>query len=577
LIEGDPGTELTYIFQKDGSKWELYREIESSGSGGSGHIIQDEGVPLPQRDTINFIGSGVTVTDEGGKTVVNIGDGGSGTNNYDDLSNKPKIAGVALSGDKPLADFGIASTQYVDDAIDDLQATIETEISDAVTGLYDDRGDYDASSNLFPSTGGSGAAGAILKGDIWTISVAGTLGGIAVVQNQTVRAKVNNPGTTASNWTISKGGASTADQISITPAGNIAATNVQAAVYELDSEKANIFLSNLSNIQTARQNLGLDYESANVGFVSTINWDFVQSGIQKTLDTIDITATGDFILNLVNSGITGIAKITKNTANAVIITLGGSGLTHRDAEITITALSLPAGAVGDEYFLTFYKFGSNIYWVTRDGAIVQTLSASTSDLPSVGLLNSELTLRHKQGGNAFGANAILGTTDAFDLLFYRANAERAAILAAGLRITGAGTTNGQNFLVRNSSSTQVAMFQDNGLCMFGTGTPVSTLDVNGSQGAGINTTPKTANYTATSADFTIVVDATSGALVITLPAASGCTRRLYIIKKIDASANTVTIDANASETIDGALTKVLSAQWEKIMIQSNGTGWYVIG
>ncbi len=73
-------------------------------------------------------------------------------------------------------------------------------------GLYDDRQSYDASSNLFPSTGGSGAAGVILRADIWTISVAGTLGGTAVVPGQTVRALVDSPAQTASNWAISASG-----------------------------------------------------------------------------------------------------------------------------------------------------------------------------------------------------------------------------------------------------------------------------------------------------------------------------------------------------------------------------------
>lgn len=44
--------------------------------GGSAHIIEDEGSPLPQRDTINFVGPGVTVTDAGSKTVVTITSGG---------------------------------------------------------------------------------------------------------------------------------------------------------------------------------------------------------------------------------------------------------------------------------------------------------------------------------------------------------------------------------------------------------------------------------------------------------------------------------------------------------------------
>jgi hypothetical protein len=44
-------------------------------------------------------------------------------------------------------------------------------------GLWD-RGNYSAATNVF-SAGGS--AGGILKGDIWTISAVGTLGGVALV------------------------------------------------------------------------------------------------------------------------------------------------------------------------------------------------------------------------------------------------------------------------------------------------------------------------------------------------------------------------------------------------------------
>lgn len=73
-----------------------------------------------------------------------------------------------------------------------------------VVGLWDDRGNFDASGNAFPSSGGSGSAGAILKGDIWTVSVAGTLGGVAVAAGDTVRALVDTPGQTASNWSMAE-------------------------------------------------------------------------------------------------------------------------------------------------------------------------------------------------------------------------------------------------------------------------------------------------------------------------------------------------------------------------------------
>jgi hypothetical protein len=48
-----------------------------------GHAIEDEGVALTQRATMNFAGSGVTVTDVGGKTLVTIpGGGGGGGSSY---------------------------------------------------------------------------------------------------------------------------------------------------------------------------------------------------------------------------------------------------------------------------------------------------------------------------------------------------------------------------------------------------------------------------------------------------------------------------------------------------------------
>ncbi len=74
-----------------------------------------------------------------------------------------------------------------------------------VVGLIDDRGTHDASGNTFPTTGGSGPAGAIKKGDLWSISVAGTLGGIAVKVGDWIRALVDTPGSTVGNWAFIEG------------------------------------------------------------------------------------------------------------------------------------------------------------------------------------------------------------------------------------------------------------------------------------------------------------------------------------------------------------------------------------
>jgi len=101
--------------------------------------------------------------------------------------------------------------------------------------------------------------------------------------------------------------------------------------------------------------------------------------------------------------------------------------------------------------------------------------------------------------------------------------------------------------------------------------PTSTLDVNGNRTMKVSS--KTADYTASDEEV-ITVDATSGAVTITLPAISGITGRTYSIKCINAD-NTVTVDCNASETIDGSTTQILGL-YDCLKIVATATEWSVI-
>ena len=87
---------------------------------------------------------------------------------------------------------------------------------------------------------------------------------------------------------------------------------------------------------------------------------------------------------------------------------------------------------------------------------------------------------------------------------------------------------------------------------------------------------KTAAYTATDRDRTILCSATSAAFSVTLPAVQGLSGREYTIKKTDSSANAVTIDGSGSETIDGATTAVITAQHESVTVQCDGTEWWIL-
>lgn len=89
-------------------------------------------------------------------------------------------------------------------------------------------------------------------------------------------------------------------------------------------------------------------------------------------------------------------------------------------------------------------------------------------------------------------------------------------------------------------------------------------------------TTTTATLTASSSDGFVTADGTAAAYTITLPAAAIYEGRMYTFLKIDATVNDVTIDGNASETINGLTTAVLKGQWASLKIVSDGTNWIIV-
>jgi len=73
-----------------------------------------------------------------------------------------------------------------------------------------------------------------------------------------------------------------------------------------------------------------------------------------------------------------------------------------------------------------------------------------------------------------------------------------------------------------------------------------------------------------------LVDATSGNITVTLGPAADLDGFKFTIKKTDASGNTVTLDADGVETIDGQTTRILNQQYASLTIVSDGTEWYIL-
>lgn len=182
-------------------------------------------------------------------------------------------------------------------------------------------------------------------------------------------------------------------------------------------------------------------------------------------------------------------------------------------------------------------------------------------------------------GNTFGSET-LGYN-----VFIDSSAIGAKVNGTDIYI-GGGT---QNISVLSSSGVSVLPGTNNTVVLASSGT---TIDRSGAiyinslpikdTASGVRVKSITANYTTDWYDTILLVNATGGNITITLPD-SGLVAspkdemgKIYHIKKVDASANTVTIDGYSTQTIDGSTTNVITTQYDSITIVSDGSNWHII-
>ena len=247
----------------------------------------------------------------------------------------------------------------------------------------------------------------------------------------------------------------------------------------------------------------------------------------------------------------GQVNLSNQVWNTLPVVNGGSGAT------TLTGIlkgngtgAFSAAVVGTDYLAPSGN-GSALTGITES-----QVTNLTSDLALKAPLASP-TFTGTLSAAAITATGIITSTNNSGNIFVAPNFQMA---------TGSGF-----FEIQTFSSKVLALNDQGNSVAVGKTSATSTFDVNGS--LSLTTVTKTANYTLTAADHTVRADATSGNITQTLPTAVGITGRIYVVKKIDASANTVTIATTSSQTIDGATTVVISSQYESFMVQSNGTNW----
>lgn len=96
----------------------------------------------------------------------------------------------------------------------------------------------------------------------------------------------------------------------------------------------------------------------------------------------------------------------------------------------------------------------------------------------------------------------------------------------------------------------------------------------GSSGRNVVLNP-TSPYTAQNNDI-VIWDCTAGNKILNLPAAAASSNFRIDVKKIDASSNTITVDPNGAELIEGGATAVITTQYEAISTVPDGGAWWII-
>lgn len=296
-----------------------------------------EAIPIGSAFSILQVGStAFTLFPESGSVTVNVPSGasldsaGQGTFIYllKTGTNTWYATGTQGSGGGGGSGVWGAITGTITDQTD-LVTYVSTQIGSAVTGLYDDRGNFNASGGAYPSSGGSGSAGAILKGDIWTISVAGTLPtGQVVEAGDTVRALVDTPGNTQANWAIAQ------TNIGYTPITNVLTS-------------AQILVGNGSNVATAVAMSG-EATISNAGAVALANSAVIAKVLTGYTSGAGTVAATDTILQAIQKlngndaldwKLTGTSTLTGTT----VIANGGNSLTFSGAAQHIFTSTVPSG------------------------------------------------------------------------------------------------------------------------------------------------------------------------------------------------------------------------------------------
>lgn len=284
-----------------------------------------------------------------------------------------------------------------------------------------------------------------------------------------------------------------------------------------------------------------------------------------------------------------------NIGGTLSISKGGTGQTSASA--AFDALS-PMTTAGDIVYGGTSGTGTRLAAGTNTQVLIGGTTPSWGAITLTSMVTGVLPIAN--GGTGSSTQNFVDLTNAQNVGGVK-TFSAAPVLSAGASISDGqdivlGTTNGTRFgtstsqkigffgttaVVQQAAATDLGTTLSNlGLRASGATYGISTTGTVAASGAFRSApTTRTGNVTlTTTSPFTELGDATSGAITITLPAANSSNGQFFFIKKIDSSANSVTVSRAGSDTIDGATSFTLATQYKYVILQNdNVSKWNVWG
>lgn len=300
------------------------------------------------------------------------------------------------------------------------------------------------------------------------------------------------------------------------------------------------------------------------------------NGILQLYDTVDVEnvrfyASGNSWIKGGNVGIgtdtpiyaldvAGIERVKRFGVNG----LGGG---------TVLLLASDAKTIGDGVILTFRANNSSNEETTYAGITASIVSPTAGSQSGKMLfrtyLNGEITeaMQLTEDGRASVKTAPIDPTDVvrkmeLDDLF-----------------TDPYINGNLNFTDGSNNLTFIYSGQNGNIILPNGGTLATLGDLGNLKDGTLN---KTSNYTILATDYgtngtsTVFVDATAGAVTITLQTAALMNGKTVNVVKTDVSANSVTVKGNGTTNINASNTYVISAQFDNVSVKSNGTQYYIM-